>query len=145
MQASLDQYIAAYKEAGFSKQYWAGNGDIARWQELLGQYRAGTLQGVYDNGIFRDEDGAVYFLKESDVLGNSLERGTLNAHNLSVSGGTDRVRYRISGSHSFEDGPMVSSKDSYSKTTISSLISACIASPTISTSPPTLQMRLRQR
>lgn len=126
VQASLDQYIAAYKEAGFSKQYWAGNGDIARWQELLGQYRAGTLQGVYDNGIFRDEDGAVYFLKESDVLGNSLERGTLNAHNLSVSGGTDRVRYRISGSHSFEDGPMVSSKDSYSKTTISSLISADI-------------------
>lgn len=128
VQASLDQYIAAYREAGFSSQYWAGNGDIARWQELLGQYRAGTLQGVYDNGIFRDEDGAVYFLKESDVLGNSLERGTLNAHNLSVSGGTDRVRYRISGSHSFEDGPMVSSKDSYSKTTISSLISADITS-----------------
>lgn len=31
LQASLDDYIAAYQEAGFSSQYWAGNGQITRW------------------------------------------------------------------------------------------------------------------
>lgn len=123
-QASLDQYIAAYKEAGFSSQYWAGNGSIDRWQELLGKYRQGTLQNVYDNGIFRDEDGAVYYLKESDVLGNSLELGVLNNHRLSVSGASERIRYRISGSYSHENGPMVSSKDAFQRLSLNSFISA---------------------
>ena len=27
---ALTDYIAAYEEAGFSTQYWAGNGDISR-------------------------------------------------------------------------------------------------------------------
>ena len=84
-QASLAEYIAAYKEAGFSSQYWAGNGQITRWEELLGLYKQGSLTGVYDNGIYKDEDGAVYFLKEGDVLGNALEAGFLNNHNISIS------------------------------------------------------------
>lgn len=126
--ASLDEYLAAYSEAGFSSQYWAGNGDISRWQELLTLYRKGSLEGVYDNGIFQDEDGKVYYLKESDVLGNTLEQGVLKQHNVSVSGGTERVRYRISGSWNWEDGPMVSSKDSYSRTSLSSFVSADITS-----------------
>ena len=36
-------YIDAYEEAGYSKQYWAGNGQISTWRELLQQYNAGTL------------------------------------------------------------------------------------------------------
>ena len=55
-QAALRDYIAAYEEAGFSNQYWAGNGDISRWKELLQQYQAGTLLGVRENGIFAEED-----------------------------------------------------------------------------------------
>lgn len=39
-------YIAAYEEAGYSTQYWAGDGNLETWKELLGQYRAGTLEGV---------------------------------------------------------------------------------------------------
>ncbi|MGM9747228.1 MAG: SusC/RagA family TonB-linked outer membrane protein, partial [Candidatus Cryptobacteroides sp.] len=124
VQASLDDYIAAYQEAGFSSMYWAGNGQITRWQELLGMYRQGTLDNVYDNGIFKDEDGAVYYLKESDVLGNSLETGVLNNHNISVSGGSDRVRYRISGNYSHENGPMASSKDAFSRTSFNAFVSA---------------------
>lgn len=123
-QASLDDYIAAYREAGFSCQYWAGNGQLTRWEELLGQYRGGTLQGVYDNGIFRDEDGAVYFLKEGDVLGNALESGVLKNHSLSVSGGAGNVRYRLSGSISHDDGPMVGSKDTYSRKSLSAFIAS---------------------
>lgn len=123
-QASLEQYLDAYEEAGFSSQYWAGGGQITRWKELLGLYRKGNLEGVYDNGIFRDEDGAVYFLKERDVQGSALETGVLNSHNISVSGGTDRVRYRVSGNYGYEDGPMVSKKDSYRRFSINSFISA---------------------
>ena len=125
-QASLSQYIDAYEEAGFSSQYWAGGGQVSRWKELLGLYSKGGLAGVYDNGIFKDEDGAVYFLKERDVLGSALEIGVLNSHNIAVSGGTDRVRYRLSGNYSHENGPMVSTKDSYKRYSLNSFISADI-------------------
>lgn len=123
-QASLEEYIAAYKEAGFSSQYWAGHGQITRWEELLGLYKQGSLPGVYDNGIYQDEDGAVYYLKEGDVLGNSLETGFLNNHNLSISGGTDRIRYRLSGNFSNENGPMVSKKDAYSRKAFTAYIAS---------------------
>lgn len=125
-QASLSQYIDAYEEAGFSSQYWAGGGQVSRWKELLGLYSKGGLAGVYDNGIFKDEDGAVYFLKERDVLGSALEIGVLNSHNIAVSGGTDRVRFRLSGNYSYENGPMVSTKDSYKRYSLNSFISADI-------------------
>ena len=35
VQASLSDYISAYEEAGFSSQYWAGNGQISEWKNLL--------------------------------------------------------------------------------------------------------------
>ena len=126
VQASLDDYIAAYQEAGFSSMYWAGNGQITRWQELLGLYRQGSLEGVYDNGIYRDEDGSVYYLKERDVIGAALETGLLNSHNISVSGGSDHVRYRLSGNYSSEDGPMAGRSDSYKRTSLNAFISADI-------------------
>lgn len=126
-QASLNDYIKAYKEAGFSSQYWAGNGKIDRWQELLKQYREGGLQGVYDNGIFRDSDGAVYYLKERDVLGSALETGIFSNHNISVSGATDRIRYRISGNYSHEDGPLVSDKDVLARKSLNAFISADVS------------------
>lgn len=122
--ASLDQYLDAYQEAGYSSKYWAGNGDISRWRELLGQYRQGTLQGAYSNGIYKDSDGAVYFLKESDVLGNALETGVMHSQRIAASGGTDRVRYRISGAYNREDGPMVSDKDAVTRKTINAYLSA---------------------
>lgn len=123
-QASLDDYIAAYKEAGFSSLYWAGNGSISRWQELLGQYRQGSLSGVYDNGVYKDADGAVYYLKEGDVLGNALESGFMSSHNISAAGGSEHIRYRISGSYNYENGPMVSSKDAFSRKSLNAFISS---------------------
>ena len=125
-QASLLDYIAAYEEAGYSSQYWAGNGQLSKWKELIQQYRAGTLQGVYDNGIYQDADGSVYYLKESDVQGNALDTGILSNHNISVSGGTENLRFRISGNYSYENGPMVTDKDRYTRKALSAFVSADI-------------------
>ena len=125
-QASLNEYLDAYKEAGFSDKYWAGGGDISRWQELLGQYQAGTLQGVHENGIYQDADGSVYYLKDGDPQGNALETGSLTNHNISVAGGTDKLRFRISGNFSLEDGPMYTDKDKYVRKALTSYVSADI-------------------
>ena len=125
-QASLSDYIDAYEEAGYSSQYWAGNGQISTWRELLQQYRAGTLQGVNENGIYKHSDEAVYYLKEGDPQGNALGTGVLSNHNMSVSGGTDKLRFRISGNYSYENGPMVTAKDKYTRKALSAFISADI-------------------
>ena len=125
-QASLTDFIEAYEEAGYSSQYWAGNGQISTWKELLAQYKAGTLQGVHENGIYKHTDGAVYYLKEGDVAGNALDTGVLTNHNISVSGGTDKLRFRISGNYSYENGPMITAKDKYVRKALSAFISADI-------------------
>ena len=126
-QASLEEYIAAYEEAGYSTQYWAGDGQVSTWKELLKEYKAGTLQGVYENGIYKHTDGKVYYLKEGDPQGNALDTGVLSNHNISVSGGTDKLRFRISGNYSYENGPMITSKDKYMRKALSAFISADIA------------------
>lgn len=123
VQASLSDYISAYEEAGFSSQYWAGNGQISEWKNLLSQYEAGTLSGVYDNGIYKAEDGSVYYLKEGDVAGNALGTGFLSNHAVSVTGGTDRLRFRVSGNYGYENGPMITDKDKYLRKAISSFVS----------------------
>ncbi|MCH5329315.1 MAG: TonB-dependent receptor [Alistipes sp.] len=125
-QAPLLDYIDAYEEAGFSQQYWAGNGDVGTWRELIHKYRAGELDGVYDNGIYKHTDGRTYYLKEGNPQRAALGTGHLSNHNLSVSGGTDRIRFRISGNYSYENGPMVTSKDSYTRKAVSAFISGDI-------------------
>lgn len=125
-QAALSDYIAAYEEAGYSSQYWAGNGQVSTWKELLRQYKDGSLNGVLENGIYKHTDGNVYYLKEGDPQGNALDTGVLSNHNISVSGGTDKIRFRISGNYSYENGPMVTDKDKYIRKALSAFISADI-------------------
>lgn len=125
-QASLTDYITAYQEAGYSSQYWAGNGNLATWQDLLQQYKSGTLQNVYENGIYKHTDGKVYFLKEGDVQGNALSTGVLSNHNVSLSGGTEKLRFRISGNLSYENGPMITNKDKFQRNALTSFLSSDI-------------------
>ena len=124
-QSSLDDYLAAYIEAGYTKSYWAGNGDVIKWKEYLQQYKQdpGSLNTVGD-GIFKDQDGRVYWLSEKNMFDNILTSGALSSHNISVSGGTDKIRYRVSAGLNRENGPLLTDKDTYVRKNISSFISA---------------------
>lgn len=124
-QSSLDDYLAAYIEAGYTRSYWAGNGDVTKWKDYLKQYKEnpGSLKTVGD-GIFKDEDGRVYWLSEKNMFDNILTSGTLNNHNVSISGGTDKIRYRVSAGLNEENGPLLTNKDTYVRKNISSFISA---------------------
>ena len=124
-QAPLLEYIKAYKEAGYSSQYWAGNGNVDTWVDLIGQYRAGTLDGVLENGIYANpEDGRTYYLKESDIQGSILGTGAMTNHNISMSGGTNRLRFRLSANYNRNNGPLVTDKDLFTRKAITSFISA---------------------
>ncbi|MCH5318188.1 MAG: TonB-dependent receptor [Paramuribaculum sp.] len=127
-QADLLDYIQAYQDAGYSQQYWAGNGNVDTWKDLIGQYRAGTLQGVLDNGIYKANDSQYYFLKQSDVQGSILGTGAVADHNISMSGGTEKIRFRLSAGLSRENGPLVTNKDLFLRKSISSYVSADVTS-----------------
>ena len=126
-QASLMQYLDAYLEAGYSNSYWAGNGDVSKWRDYLQKYQdnPASLSTVGD-GIFKDTDGRVYWLSEKNLAKNILTTGSINNHNLTISGGTDKIRYRLSGSLSRENGPLMTDKDMFRRKTISGFISADI-------------------
>ncbi|MDE5554254.1 MAG: SusC/RagA family TonB-linked outer membrane protein, partial [Muribaculaceae bacterium] len=125
-QASLLDYIDAYREAGYSNQYWAGDGNLDTWVDLIHQYREGGLEGVLDNGIYKHTDGRIYYLKESDIQGSILGTGAMTNHNISMSGGTDRVRFRLSANYNRNNGPLVTNKDLFVRKAITSFISADI-------------------
>ena len=97
-QASLDTFLQAYQDTG-RDDYWSlGSPSVTRWRELLQQYQQDPSSvPTQGDGIFRDDNGALYYLNEKDLIKNMLETGFQQTHNLSVSGGTERLRFRLSG------------------------------------------------
>lgn len=128
-QTSLETYLHAYQDAE-GDQYWSlGAPSVSRWLELLEQYKQnpGSLE-VKGDGIFKDADGALYYLNEKDLVENMLESSFQQTHNLSVSGGTEKLRYRLSAGMVDSDGVLITNKDSYTRMNVSSFISADITS-----------------
>lgn len=124
-QASLMEYLDAYLEAGYSNSYWAGNGEVSKWRNYLQQYQRDPASiATVGDGIFKDTDGRVYWLSEKNLAKNILTTGAITNHNLTVSGGTGTLRYRLSGSLSRENGPLVTDKDMFRRKTISGFVAA---------------------
>ena len=62
---------------------------------------------MLDNGIYRHTDGHIYYLKESDIQGSILGTGAISNHNISMQGGTERIRFRLAANYSRENGPLI--------------------------------------
>lgn len=122
-QAPLKEYLQAYSDAS-GDQYWTiGAPSVERWLELLEQYQKNPSSlKTYGDGIYV-ENGTLYYLNEKDLFEGMLESGFQMNHNISMSGGTDKMRYRISGSYLDNDGVLVSNKDKYNRLTFNSYIS----------------------
>ena len=126
-QAPLETYLQAYIDTGRDDFWSIGSPNVPRWLELLGQYRQDPSSvPTQGDGIYRDTDGALYFLNEKDLVKNMLETGFQHTHNLSISGGTDRLRYRLSGAFTNSDGVLITNMDKYKRLNVSSFLSADI-------------------
>ena len=124
-QASLMEYIDAYIEAGYNSNYWAGNGDVNKWKDYLVQYKNDPSSlNTIGEGILPDGSNVYYFLEETDLFKNMLETGFFHNHNLSVSGGSDRIRFRVSAGLNQVNGPLLTKKDSYGRKNINAFVSA---------------------
>ena len=128
-QAPLMDYLQAYSDAA-GDQFWTmGSPSIKKWMGYLDQYRKdpSSIKTVGD-GIYKDADGGIYYLNEKDLVGNMLETSFQQTHNISVNGGTDKLRYRLSAGYISNDGVLITDKDKYERMNISGFISADITS-----------------
>ena len=128
-QAPLMDYLQAYSDAA-GDQFWTpGAPSVSRWMELLKQYQQdpSSLQTMGD-GIYKDTDGSLYYMNEKDLVKNMLETSFQMTHNISATGGTDKLRYRLSAGYLSNDGILVTNKDKYDRMNVSSFVSADITS-----------------
>ncbi len=124
--ATLEQTLQLYEDmaagSGISDaDYWTGH-NISKWKEYLADYRANPDK--YPDGII--EDGARYYLKERNQIKSMMETGFQQQHNISASGGTEKLTYRFSLGYLDQDGILISDKDSYNRVTASAYTSAKI-------------------
>lgn len=125
VQASLENYLTAYLDAGLSDKYWANSQSVSKWLEYLKDYQKNpSAFNLIGDGIYVDPSNDIYYLHDKNLWDSFLNNGLLQSHNISVSGGTDRVRYRISGGYNSENGPLITNKDFYKRLSLNSYVSA---------------------
>ncbi len=89
--------------------------DIDKWVDLLEQYRTDPSQFPAD-GIYTDENGNRYPLRDSyNYWDMAFNTGFEQIHNVSVSGGTERLGYRVSLGYTNQDGILITDHDSYKR------------------------------
>lgn len=121
--ASPMQTVKGYKDMGYSA-YWTGQ-NIDTWLDLLNDYQ--TDPTSYPSG-WTDINGTKYFLKETDVIGDMLETGFKQTHNVSATGGSEKINYRMALGYTDEDGILMTKKDGYRRINASSYINADVTS-----------------
>lgn len=124
-QASLMNYLQAYSEAA-GDQYWTiGSPSVSKWMGYLKEYqRDPSSINTMGDGIFQDTDGALYYLNEKDLVKNMLETSFQQIHNISATGGSEKIRYRLSAGYTNNDGILITDKDKYKRMNFSGFISA---------------------
>ena len=119
-------YLQAYLDCGYPDAYWSlGSPSVSKWMEYLTAYQKDPSSfNTVGDGIYVDESGVPYYLNEKDLYKNFMETSFQMTHNISASGGTDKLRYRISGGYNSNDGVLISDRDKFERMNVNSFISA---------------------
>lgn len=130
-QADGLQWMQAYLDAEFNAgKYYTGQ-DIKTWMGYLTEYRKNPGQfKTTENGIYTEPGTEMdYYLKENDSYALMLDKfGFLQTHNVSLSGGTEKLAYRMSLGYNDEQGILITDKDRYRRLSGSAYIAAEVTS-----------------
>ncbi|MBX2921652.1 MAG: TonB-dependent receptor [Chitinophagaceae bacterium] len=108
--------IAWENGGGTPGAYWGR--DVKTWIDL---YESAPKLNTYTY-----VNGLIYPLGNSNMIDVMTEPGFIQKHNLSVSGGSDKISYRLSAGLMGQDGVLVLDKDKFSRKNISGDISTDI-------------------
>ena len=134
--ASVREIVGAFNEwlPGGS---WLDGQSYSRWIEYINEYQANPAafenkakqNGEYFNprwGIFTPSGaGNYYYLKDNDAQNEIFDKyGFQQTHNLSASGGSQTIAYRMSMGYTNQNGPLKTDKDRYERFNVASYVSA---------------------
>jgi len=116
--ASPYQTVKMYKDAGLAS--YVGGENVARWLELLSEYQQKPSLAPEGHVI---ENGVMYNLADRDMFADMMQRnGITQINNLSAYGGNQNISYRFGVGYNYEDGILVTDKDSYKRYNVSGFI-----------------------
>ncbi len=111
------QTVQAYQDMG-TISYQTGQ-NVDTWLGLLKEYEANP--NAYPEG-YATVDGLRYSLAETDLFKDMMETGFQQTHNISVSGGSKSISYRMSAGIVNQNGILTTNKDSFKRYNVSSYI-----------------------
>ncbi|MFZ4261946.1 SusC/RagA family TonB-linked outer membrane protein [Sphingobacterium sp. HJSM2_6] len=120
--ASPIEFVQGLKDFGQATN-WTGQ-NVETWLELLKEYQADPNKYPEGNA---EVNNNIYPLKEYDMYKEVFSTGLEQLHNLSFSGGAEKIAYRLSGMYADEDGIMATDKDSYNRYNVNAFLTAEIA------------------
>ena len=128
-QASIIDILETHKAYDNDGKYFSEGQDLASWIGYVKEYNANP-SAFPANGIYVPEgENIYYYLKDNDPQGAVLDKfGFQQTHNVSASGGGEKITYRISLGYTDNQGPLITDKDSYDRINMSSYVSADITS-----------------
>ncbi len=117
------QFVQALSDFG-TTNYWAGQ-NIATWLDLLQKY--GQNPAAYPSGM-ENVGGVNYPLAQTDLYGGMFSGGFEQLHNLSASGGAEKVNYRVSLGYANEDGVLATQSDALKRYNFNAYLNTSITS-----------------
>jgi TonB-linked SusC/RagA family outer membrane protein len=121
--ASPTRTVQSFKDMNLAPP---GGQNPDTWLSLIDQYAKNP--SAFPSG-YTVQGGILYPLKETDAWTDMADKSALEQiHNLSISGGSDKTYYRLSGGYSNEDGILITNKDNYKRINVTGFISTDITS-----------------
>jgi len=132
--ATTRQFVEALNDWGVNAYFAGQETDI--WLDYINQYETDPSQlnlikdPVTNTNyplIIDEATGTYYPLADTDVIGDFLDdSGFSTIHNFTMSGGSEKIAYRLNAGYSSEDGIMVTDNDSYERFNLNSSVDAQI-------------------
>lgn len=128
-QASIIDILETHQAWDNDGKYYAEGQNLSDWIGYVKDYNANPSK-YPANGIYMPEgENRYYYLKDTDSQSAILDNyGFQQTHNVSATGGGEKITYRISLGYTDNQGTLITNKDSYNRINMSSYVSADITS-----------------
>lgn len=132
VQASVLEILQAHLDFDNDGKYFAQSQDLSKWigfvhlynespQKLLDTYPGSYLK---DGAFVPNGESIYYWLRDNNPQAEILDKfGFQQTHNISASGGSEKITYRLSLGYTNNDGPLITNKDQWERLSTSAYVS----------------------